>query len=103
MRKIEITNYSYGFSSSSSVNRVILSLFNQDQMVCVIFFYDKKSTQFPFMAGNGIVLLEYDISWLDNIVDMLRNEKPVYFFINSNGSYYLSTEEEPVGEEELQQ
>ena len=68
MRKIEITNYSYGFSSSSSVNRVILSLFNQDQMVCVIFFYDKKSTQFRLWPG--MVLYCWSTTLVGSIISL---------------------------------
>jgi len=100
MSKTQITNYGYGFVSSQSSNRAYLRLYENSKMVCFIFFFTEKITSFPFINNEGTVFLEYNIRWMDRIIDMLRNEKPVYL-TGTNNSYTISTEEEPIGEGEM--
>jgi hypothetical protein len=46
--------------------------------------------------------VSYRYSQLSNIVDLLRNEKPIkFFFRDDTMAAYLTTASEPVGEEEL--
>lgn len=58
------------------------------------------SSRFP---SSGYAMVSYPISSYAATVDILRNEKPVYFYYNDGSSPYgtVSTSaQEPVGEEE---
>ena len=59
---------------------------------------NKKTTH---MSGKPIYYVNYRYSQLSNMIDLLRNEKPLKFFFNeSSKAAYLTTGHEPVGEEE---
>ena len=68
-----------------------------------IYFYDDAlSTGWnDGYSGTGLFMF-LPASLFPVIIDLLRNEKPLYFtFNNSTGKTYLSTAAEPVGEGEL--
>lgn len=51
--------------------------------------------------NNGIVEMQLPADQLINVVDMLRNESPVFIgWQTSIGNAYLATSHEPVGEGE---
>ena len=53
------------------------------------------------MSGKPIYYVSYRYSQLANTVDLLRNEKPMMFFFRDDmKAAYLTTANEPVGEEE---
>ncbi len=52
-------------------------------------------------SGRNLFDVYYWMSSWSQCVDMLRNEKPVYFSYNdSNNTAVITTSDEPVGEEE---
>lgn len=56
------------------------------------------------IAANGTKQLYVSLRYTEysNFVDLLRNEKPVYFFYRDDAkSFYLHTTNEPVGDHEL--
>lgn len=100
---IEIKQYQYyTFSSrdSSIANSVIL-LYGDAGYLGGAFFSTsdeplKPAEQFP----SGVYGLYYDNRDLPVIIDMLRNEKPVYLIYNGADNTRISTTAEPVGEGE---
>jgi hypothetical protein len=53
--------------------------------------------------ADGQVNLHYHVENFDNIIDILRNEKPMYLLYSGSGSGFengLMTAAEPVGESE---
>ena len=55
-------------------------------------------------ASNGFVACHYPPEQYSDVLDLLRNEEPVYLhFSDTNKMGYFSTAPEPVGEGELQQ
>jgi hypothetical protein len=54
------------------------------------------------MSGKPIYYVSYRYSQFGNTIDLLRNEKPIkFFFREATKAAYLTTDSEPVGEEEL--
>lgn len=70
---------------------------NKNVMSCE--FYRDGSTLPENRHKGGRVGLTYHWSHLEAILDVLRNEKPLYFgFIESTKVGYVSTQREPTGE-----
>lgn len=62
-------------------------------------FYSDGSVLPENRNAGGRVGLTYHWSHFGSVIDVLRNEKPIYFgFIDSTKVGYISTQEEPVGE-----
>ena len=52
-------------------------------------------------AGQNVFDVYYSMSTWSQCVDLLRNEKPVYFYYDdSNNTAVIKTSDEPIGEEE---
>jgi hypothetical protein len=77
---------------------VSLSLFFKAYEVGKSGFYDKVPVRRNEALGK-IPVLNFQISLLSDIMDMLRNEKPLYIQLNTdNWNGMLSTSAEPIGE-----
>jgi hypothetical protein len=77
---------------------VSLSLFFKAYEVGKIGFYDKVPVRRNEALGK-IPVLNFQISLLSDIMDMLRSEKPLYIQLNTdNWNGMLSTSAEPIGE-----
>ncbi len=62
-------------------------------------FYRNGSALPQNRNGGSRVALTYHWSHFDSVVDVLRNEKPIYFgYIDTTKVGYVSTHQEPVGE-----
>lgn len=102
----EITTYKYyTFSSrdASIANTVILLYGNNGSSLGSVFFSnnDEASLQPAKKNSNGYFILYYHNADLPVIVDMIRNEKPVYLIYNGEINTRISTSSEPVGEGEV--
>ena len=66
--------------------------------------FDKDGGSFPSntVTSNGILYLRYTLSQFNDVIEILRYEKPLYLRLSTPSLVgYLATEEaEPVGEEE---
>ncbi len=70
---------------------------DQDRHVGRIYFYDSdKSIKPSFVDRGNNPVMHLPSVMLQNVLDILRNEKPV--FVHNPG--FLSTSKEPVGEKE---
>ena len=59
------------------------------------------NTKDTHISGKPIFYVSYRYAQLANIIDLLRNEKPIRFFFNDgNLAAYVTTADEPVGEGE---
>jgi len=71
-------------------------------LAVVAFVSDDHELEKPELSPNGQVTAELHLHQQAPIIDMLRNEKPVYFSWSADRQEIsLSTAEEPVGEQEL--
>ena len=105
---IRIENYQYyAFSSrdSSSPPSTVILLYDPSNTWVGALWFVKESGALPTASeSGGRYLLSYSYADLPVIIDMLRNETPVYLIVDPAGSalnWRISTFEEPVGEGEL--
>jgi len=81
-----------------------LYLYSEDkEMLCAIACVPGK-TDFakPEKSANGFVSIEVGEFQMTSLVDMLRNERPVYFsWLEDTQTVRITTNQEPVGEQEL--
>ena len=55
----------------------------------------------PNSSDNGVLLLHYPMTQYPAVIDLLRNEEPLYVSLNAdNGVGVISTGDERVGEDE---
>jgi len=103
MARTKITGYQYDFRNTAAENVAIIMLTNKDKLVSMLAFidHDKQELPPPREGLNGVVYVSYRYKWLSDIIDMLRNEKPVYFsWSRAEQNAIITTGEEPIGEEE---
>ncbi|MCI0436634.1 MAG: hypothetical protein L0271_23800 [Gemmatimonadetes bacterium] len=101
----EITQYAYYLWSSRPDNLVqanIAMYGSAGFMGALWFYHESHPLPDPTRHSAGVYSLHYPMSAFGPIVDMLRNEKPV--FVHWNDSFpvntRISTSPEPVGEGE---
>ncbi|MHC4617829.1 MAG: hypothetical protein ACYTEQ_08755 [Planctomycetota bacterium] len=75
---------------------------DDDYLGGIYFFDDDSPTSWNDGYSGSYLFMFLPASHLPRIVDILRNERPLFFSFNtSSGKTYLSTSAEPVGEGEL--
>jgi hypothetical protein len=104
---IQIRNYEYYvFSSrgSSDPARAVILLYEANNTrIASLFFAEDDQVMIPAGYAQGRYLLAYTYADLPVIIDMLRNETPVFLIVDPTGAvdnWRISTSEEPVGEGE---
>ena len=90
----------YGEKGNSSIGAYIHCYYNSQSIMSCVFYKDEENV--PANANRGgRVSLNYPISRLKSVLDVLRNEEPLFFgFVESSKTGYIATHKEPVGEEE---
>jgi hypothetical protein len=108
MTVIQIQSYEYYvFSSRDSSNSpsTVILLYDQNNTLVGSLWFVKEPGTLPTAQQSGsLYLLAYSYADLPVIIDMLRNETPVYLIVDPTGdvvNWRISTLEEPVGEGEL--
>ena len=81
-----------------------MKCYNEEEFVLQLTFHpDNNVPVNHFDNRNKLVYLRYPISMYHNILDMLRNEKPIYFrYTEDLNIGFIRTGKEPVGEGELE-
>ena len=104
----QVDKYQYEFHqemvNGSTRELTLLSLFDDSKnLLCgIAFVADDSDLMAPSESENGHVAIQLHAKSFAPILDMLRNEKPVYFsWWREAQSMRLSTAKEPVGEQEL--
>jgi len=91
----------YGKGAVARNLMAYIHCYYKGKIVLTCSFYKDEATLPENKEAGGKVLLMYHWSHFGAIIDLLRNEKPVYFgFIKSTKVGYISTRKEPVGEGE---
>ena len=99
-----VGNYSvlfYGSPSGYQTNRAQIALYGSDtrRPAAYIRFNDPGMYFEPDSESGGVIYMYLPSAMFEGVVDILRNEKPVYMrFAQSRA--FLSTSKEPVGEDE---
>lgn len=101
----QVATYEFYNWSSRKTGKTNLNLKGTSGETCFVWFVEDESLDLPpaqKMSTNHYAFY-YHHSQLQNIVDMLRNEKPIFVFFNDDNGYNnsrISTTHEPVGEGE---
>lgn len=100
---IEISSYDYGYSGSKKGDSPYINAHGADGKAAYLKFRD-DSEPIPdgiAMGDPGRFTAFYPRSACCEIIDLLRNEKPVYFVWANETTYYIGTSSEAVGEGEV--
>lgn len=99
----EIKNYHilfYGSPAGYQTNRAQISLFDvNDRTAAYLRFNDPGMFFESDYESGGIIRMHLPSAMFENVLDVLRNEAPVYIYF-AQGRGFLSTSKEPVGEAE---
>jgi hypothetical protein len=104
---IQIKSYQYYvFSSrdSSTPPSAVILLYDPQTWVAALWFVKDPGNVPTASQAGGRYILAYSYADLPVIVDMLRNESPVYLLVDPTGlviNWRISTSDEPIGEGEL--
>ena len=100
--RFKITKYMVIHYSQDPVEPVKVILYSDSPYTATAHFYKPEYNLRPnYKSPNDNIEFYYYIYDLRIFLDLLRNEKPVYFRYYPNyGTAYISTRREPVGEEE---
>jgi len=90
----------YGSPSGYQTNRVQIQLKDTNgKVVAWIRFNDPGQFYENDYEKNGIIRMHLPSAMFANVIDILRNEKPVYIYFTA-GRGFLGTSAEPIGEGE---
>ena len=102
-RTFEITEYQYGFFNDVAYHnrRMLAYLYQNDNRIAIVFFQDDLKA--PHTDKDGQICVYYRMEDLHSVIDMLRNENPIFLHYSENQKFtraFLTTSKEPVGEGE---
>lgn len=90
----------YGSPKGYQTNRAQIQLSGSDgKTIAWIRFNDPGMFFENDSESGGIIRMHLPSAMFQNVLDVLRNEKPVYIYFAQNRGF-LSTSKEPVGEAE---
>ena len=90
--------YFYGSAKGYKSTRANINLLDAASDIrAVIKFYDEGSSVAEDYQTDDIIWMHLPSSMLNSVIDVLRNEKPIFVHFAGN-SAFLSTSEEPIGE-----
>jgi hypothetical protein len=101
----DVASYSllfYGSPSGYQTNRAQIELHDaSDNTVAWVRFNDPGMFFEDDYESDGIIRMHLPSSMLRNVLDVLRNESPIYVTFSAGaGRALLGTTSEPIGEEE---
>jgi hypothetical protein len=104
MEKKEIKSYKY-FAYATHPDRkfsnTVIQLFGEDGFIGIAYFSSSDEWLSPAKKfPSGTYYIPYRYESLPVIIDMLRNEKPVYVIYMGEHNSRISTTLEPIGEHE---
>ena len=98
----DFDEYKVFYTNSSKHYKAFIYLYHDKKYIGSLGFLnnDKVLPDAVFDNVNSIIRLHYHISNFGNIVEILRQEKPLRLYCHSDGFGWLTTSFEPIGEEE---
>lgn len=90
----------YGSPGGYQTNRAQIALYGADGTTTAFVRFNDPGMLFENDSqSGGIIVMHLPSSMFQSVLDVLRNEKPVYIYF-AQGRGFLSTSKEPVGEGE---
>lgn len=102
----QVDTYQYYDWSSRKNGKTNLILKGTGGQTCSVWFVEDPAANLPAanQVGANYFAFYYHHSQLEHLIDMLRNEKPIFVFFNDNNGFAnsrISTTDEPIGEGEI--
>ncbi len=89
----------YGSADGYQNNRAQICVYNGATVLGYVRFHD-SGMPFPNDSqSGGLITMHLPSTMFENVLDVLRNEKPINYYFAS-GHAFLGTSTEPVGEGE---
>jgi delta-aminolevulinic acid dehydratase/porphobilinogen synthase len=89
----------YGTEDGYVESRAQIALFSGSTVLGYVRFHD-AGMPFPTDSKSGAqIVMHQPSAMFENVIDVLRNEKPIHFYFVS-GHAFLGTAAEPIGEAE---
>ena len=90
----------YGSPEGYQTNRAQIALYGANGKTAAFVRFNDPGMAFENDSeSGGIIRTHLPSTMFENVLDVLRNEKPVYIYF-AQGRGFLSTSKEPVGEGE---
>jgi len=90
----------YGSPKGYQTNRAQIALYDgSNKTVAYLRFNDPGMYFENDYESSGIIRMHLPSTMFENVLDILRNEKPVYIYFAQNRGF-LATSTEPIGEGE---
>lgn len=89
----------YGTSDGYQDNRAQITLYDGATVLGYVRFHDPGMTFPNDSQSGGLIIMHLPSMMFENVIDVLRNEKPINYYFASNHAF-LGTSAEPVGEAE---
>jgi hypothetical protein len=101
----QVVTYAYYNWSSRSIGKTNLILKGTSGQTCSVWFVEDESAFLPDAQNvtANYFAFYYHHSQLPHLIDMIRNEKPIFVFFNNDNGFAnsrISTTDEPTGEGE---
>ena len=100
---VEVSDYHvlfYGGPNGYQTNRAQIAVYGTNGTTAAfIRFNDPGQTFEADYESGGIIRMHLPSAMFENVIDVLRNEKPLYVYFGA-GVGLLSSSKEPVGEAE---
>ncbi|HEX6750119.1 MAG TPA: hypothetical protein VF092_22685 [Longimicrobium sp.] len=98
--------YAYGGPNPISHIDAAIVLPAGHSTVSLVFYHDgaviPANTMVPLGLGNFLYTMRYRYAQFANVLDLLRNEKPIRFYFDDQSMLgYITTSDEPIGEAEV--
>ena len=101
----QVNSYNYYSWSSRNTTKTNLNLKGTGGKVCFVSFKEDSIANLPPATNSGnFYWFYYRESQITHLIDMLRNESPVWVYFNDTAGFNnsrISTSDEPVGEGEM--
>jgi hypothetical protein len=90
----------YGSPEGYQTNRAQIALYGPDGKTAAFVRFNDPGMTFENDSENGgIIHMHLPSTMFENVLSVLRHEKPIYVYF-AQGRGFLSTANEPVGEDE---
>jgi len=102
INRYDVSYYAWGKAEGLRY-QVMIDLRNtQDKLIGVTYFHPDVEVESPAVSktGNGLIVVHFPVSTFSRIIDLLRNEKPVYLRHREGEPFVaaIDTTSEPIGE-----
>ena len=89
----------YGSPAGYQTNRAQISVYNTAGQTAAYIRFNDPGMFYEDDYTDGIIRMHLPSSMFANVLDVLRNEKPMYIYF-AQGRGFLSSSKEPIGEAE---